>query len=120
MKKFVITAAVICSVLSAHAGDTGLLDKMQKDIVKQETQKAEEAAPDISVPKEKTVKEKEKIISFSISHRDCVAQGNTPEECETLTKNKQTVYDNYDIKNPKIPSLSEGKEDIFLNLKIRH
>lgn len=97
-----------------------MLDKIKNEIVKKETDKSLNTATP-TIKKEETAEDKsDNRISITLSYKDCVAQGNTIDECETLTKDKPSGLDSYNFKDPKMPSLMESAENIFIKLNLRH
>jgi len=120
--RLIIILAFLIFALHAFAGeqDGQLLKKMQEQVVKEQTEKTESEISSANVPEAEQEKEEEKRISVSVELRQCVDQGHTREECDLLTRDKQQTDNYYDIKNPRVPSLSEAKDDLFINLKIRN
>ena len=119
MKIMMTLLLIAAPLMFAHSEEAGMLDIIKDGVVTQQSQKAEKMPPEI---KTQSTKEpaKDKTISISVTHRDCMAQGNTYDECVTLEKNNPSALEKYDTNNPKIPTLSETTENLFINILIRH
>jgi len=115
---FILFIPVICLA----EGETQILDDMKKEIIDMQIEKFDKLLPKVKDHSEKSVesdKKDENIFSFGISYRNCIAQGLSQDECLSLNKNTSKL-ENYDIKNPKLPSLDETKDDLFFRFQIRN
>jgi len=118
--KHVLVIVIIFIVSFAFANDANtILDDMQKEVVKQQTEKTEDTIPTINSTKHIDKQPDKSAVTFSISHKNCLAQGYTQDECININKNNTTTNP-YDIKNPKMPSVNEAKDDLFINIQIKH
>jgi hypothetical protein len=106
--------------VNAASGES-LLDVMKYQIFQNELN-ADEGISTAVVPKEepKELTPSQKIFWLSLKYRACTAQGNTYDECQLLTRKDESFRDDYDFRDPHVPSFKEGVEDFFINLNIRN
>jgi len=119
MNKILIVPLIFVWFFANAAESPITLESMKNDIVKEKVEQYANKPPQLKNMGEEVLEDNKKI-RITFSRKDCVAQGNTRDECELLAKNNKAYLDDYDLKNPDIPDIQEATENLFINIQIKN